>query len=306
AETEPLPNRRALLQSAGAAVSALAAARVGIGPSLEIRHAGAADPPAASPGKTYETHARGIRILPGQWRPHYRFEQIAWVSPPWPSQDYLWLDFPEAIFTNQGLLYLSHVNPPIKTLFHDLPRVPWRKISGGVAFERQLPNGVSFGGSVKKGGDTTVDLELHIHNGTAKELANITLQTCVYLRASKEFADFTRDNKFVHVPDSGWIRLPEADALKEGTAKVRVGWRTHGKAVADLPVLVTLSNQADRLVAMTWFEDTLSLVSNPGHPCMHADPRFPDLAPGGNASVRGKLIFFEGKLRDFDFAKYAR
>ena len=57
---------------------------------------------------TYETHAKGIRILPGQWRPLYPFEQIAWVSPPWPSQDYIWLDFPEAIFCNLGLLYFGH------------------------------------------------------------------------------------------------------------------------------------------------------------------------------------------------------
>ena len=63
-----------------------------------------------SPQGTYETHAKGIRILPGAWRPHYPWEHIAWISPPWPSQDYVWLDFPEAIFTSQGLLFLSHVN----------------------------------------------------------------------------------------------------------------------------------------------------------------------------------------------------
>ena len=48
---------------------------------------------------TYADHATGIRILPGAWRPHYYWEHIAWVSPSWPSQDYIWLDFPEAIFT---------------------------------------------------------------------------------------------------------------------------------------------------------------------------------------------------------------
>lgn len=34
---------------------------------------------------SYATHAKGIRIFPGQWRPHYPFEHIAWVSPAWPS-----------------------------------------------------------------------------------------------------------------------------------------------------------------------------------------------------------------------------
>ena len=71
--------------------------------------------------KRYETQATGLRILPGQWRPHYPWEHIAWVSPPWASQDYVWLDFPEAICSSLGFLYLSHVNPPIPTIFKDLP-----------------------------------------------------------------------------------------------------------------------------------------------------------------------------------------
>ena len=75
---------------------------------------------------TYETEISGIRILPGAWRPHYEWEQIAWISPPWPSQDYIWYDFPEAIFSNMGLLYLSHVNPSIQSAFAGLPGKPGR------------------------------------------------------------------------------------------------------------------------------------------------------------------------------------
>ena len=74
--------------------------------------------------------------------------------------------------------------------------------------------------------------------------------------------------------------------------------------MADLPVAVVVSNDAERLVAMTWFDDTLSMVGNPRHPCFHADPKFPDLAPGEQASIRGKLIFFNGPLAEFEFAKY--
>ncbi len=264
----------------------------------------AEDAAKQNPGDTYESHAVGIRILPGAWRPHYPWEHIAWISPPWPSQDYVWLDFPEAVFTSQGLLFLSHVNPPIPTVFHDLPRVPWKEAPGGIAFERTLPNGVAFGGSVTLADESTVDLELHLTNGSEKELASITLQTCAFLRAIKEFADFTQDNKFVHVPSAGWIPMAEAAQREAGSEKYRVGWRTRGKPVADLPAVVVLSNSANRLLAMTWFEDTLSLVGNPRHPCFHADPSFPDLKPGERASIRGKLIFFAGPLAEFDFDKY--
>lgn len=255
--------------------------------------------PVSAPADTYETQAKGIRILPGQWRPHYPWEQIVWISPAWPSQDYVWLDFPEAIFSSQGLLYLSHINPGINSLFPELPKVHWREVSKGLSFERALPNGIRFGGSVVKSSDLTVALELHLANGSRDPLKNIELQTCAYLRGIKEFSDFTRENKFVHMP-SEWVPMTSVPDLKERDAPYRVGWRTRGKRVADLPVAVVKSNKAERLLAMTWFGDTLSMVSNPNHPCIHADPRFPDLAPGEKASIRGKLVFFEGKLAEFD------
>ncbi|MFH1737911.1 MAG: hypothetical protein ABIH23_02800 [bacterium] len=293
------PTRRAFLQSVGVAASVVAATG-----TREAHAQGAAKQNLDSGGDTYATHAKGIRILAGQWRPHYPWEHIAWVSPKWPSQDYIWLDFPEAIFTNQGLLYLSHVNPPIPTVFHDLPKVPWRELPNGIAFDRELPNGVRFGGSVTTSGESTVDLEIHLKNGTSEDLTDITLQTCSFLRAIKEFSDYTRGNKFVHVPKSGWIPMTEALTIQQETEKYRVGWRTRGKSVADLPLVVTVSNEAERLFAMTWKEDTLSMISNPHHPCVHADPQFKDLEPGEESTIHGKLIFLEGKLEDFDWEKY--
>ncbi|MDX9971782.1 MAG: twin-arginine translocation signal domain-containing protein, partial [FCB group bacterium] len=126
-ERKPLvTSRRDLLRTAG-----IAACAAQLGLHLP---ASAAEPAANTPAPqplpktedTFATQAKGIRILPGQWRPHYPWEHIAWVSPAWPSQDYIWLDCPEAIFTNRGLLFLSHINPPIPTIFGNLPKVPWK------------------------------------------------------------------------------------------------------------------------------------------------------------------------------------
>lgn len=246
----------------------------------------------------YATHARGIRIVPGQWRPHYPFEQIAWVSPPWPSQDYLWLDFPEAIFADQGLLYLSHVNPAFPSRFDKLTRVPWRIDGAGISFERTLPNGIRFGGRVGYESERSVSLSLYLDNGSAGPLTCIKLQTCLFLRACREFADYTLDNKWVHVPGKGWIPYPQAQRETEESGTYRLGWRG-GPAIADWPVMVTRSNQGERWVAMTWHTDTYSLVGNPDHPCMHADPRFPDLDAGQRATIQGHLYFFEGTLDAF-------
>lgn len=263
-------------------------------------------PVPSTVGETYETHAKGIRILPGQWRPHYPFEQIAWISPSWPSQEYLWLDFPEAIFVGNQLLFLSHVNPAVRADLPDLAKVPWEEIPGGLQFERTLPSGIVFGGSLVKGKQSTVEMEIRIRNGGDQPLKEITLQTCVFLRAIREFADYTRDNKFVHHPTRGWITMTQARELSEGPGPYRIGWRTKGKPLADLPIIATVSNAADRLVAMTWHSDTLSLVSNPNHPCMHADPKFKDLLPGESGSIRGRLVFFEGPLKDFDHGSIFR
>lgn len=259
---------------------------------------------SAQPKETYENQARGIRIHPGQWRPHYRWEHIAWISPSWPSQDYLWLDFPEAIFSSQGLLFLSHINPPFPSVNPDLPPVPWIAGEKGISFERDLPGGISFGGSVTRGGDTVVDLELHIHNGSKEPLNDISLQTCAFLRGIKEFGDYTGDNKFVHVPERGWVTMNEATKIAGPEQPYRVGWRRSGKPVADVPMMITTSNKGDRLFAFTWQESTLSMVGNPNHPCAHADPQFPNLASGDGASIKGRIVFFEGVLKDFKYEHY--
>ncbi len=129
------------------------------------------------------------------------------------------------------------------------------------------------------------------------------MQTCAFLRAIREFADYTNTNKYVHLAKAGWVPL-SAPLPADASGPYRVGWRHSGRPVADLPVAVVVSNQAPRLMAMTWHTDTISMVGNPNHPCVHADPKFKDLAPGESASIHGKLIFFEGKLEDFDFSKY--
>jgi hypothetical protein len=291
-----LVSRRAFLKSTASAMA--------LGPTAAaLRIHTQTTPGGASKGReTYDTHAKGIRILPGQWRPHYPWEHIVWISPAWPGQDYIWLDFPEALFTSQGLLYLSHINPGVPALYATWPPVPWRTLPNGVSMERELPNGVRLGGTVSRSNDTTVALELRLHNGSSAPLNHISLQTCAFLRGIREFADYTRENKFVHVPAAGWISLSQALALKAGTSPYRVGWRTSGKPVADWPVLVTRSSLAERWLGMTWRQDTLSLVGNPNHPCMHADPKFKDLAPGDSAAIHGRLFFFEGSLAEFDFA----
>lgn len=241
-----------------------------------------------------------ILILPGQWRPEFPYEHIAWIRTPWSHPlfpDYIWLDFPEAIFCDSGLLFLSHVNPDFPSLYPDLPKADWQPTAAGIRYERILPNGIKFGGTLGLKDKTTVHCELHIHNGGDVPMKNIRLQTCVLLKHAAEFAQRTHNNKFVHNSEEGWLVFDDA-LTEKPTGRFRLGWRG-GPPVADLPVIVTLSSEGKRLVAMTWYEHTYSLIHNPRHPCMHADPFFPDLEPGQSHSIQGVLFFFDGELETF-------
>ena len=225
-------------------------------------------------------------ILPGQWRPQCRWEHIAWISPPWPSQYYLWLDLPETVICEAGNFYLSHINLRYTPSFPDLPKVPWSITPEGISFKRELPNGVAFGVTIEKRDDITVSLRLDIHNGSDVALRNIRTQTCSYLRGLKEFSECTTANKYVRQDGLGWT-------------EIQAGCDYHDGETA-LPVIATRSSESNRLAAMTWFEHTGRLWSNPAHPCMHADPCFPDLEPGDQREIEGALIFFEGTLEEFE------
>ena len=77
-----------------------------------------------------------------------------------------------------------------------------------------------------------------------------------------------------------------------------MGWRG-GPEIADLPLIIAQSRDNSRYVAMTWFENTYSLIGNENHPCFHADPFFEDIAPANTGQINGEMVFFEGSFTDF-------
>ncbi|MCK5907104.1 MAG: hypothetical protein KAG37_05900 [Flavobacteriales bacterium] len=239
-------------------------------------------------------------IIPGLWRPMFESEQVAWISPPWESSEYIWFDFPEAIWEEGKLLYLGHVDKKFPTKFPKEKSAPWTKIENGIAYEQVLPNGVSFGGKITKTEDNIASLELRISNGSDKEMKDVFLLTCVYLDGIKEFNEKTNDNKFVHVGEKGWMPFPGAQNMKTIKDGYGVGWISEAKKVSDLPVVVTKSKDGKRLIAMTWFEDTFTFIGNENHPCVHADPGYDNLKPGESQTIHGELIFFEGSMADFE------
>ncbi len=239
----------------------------------------------------------GLCVFPGVWRPWFEWEHIAWVRTPWSDPlfpDCVWLDFPEAIFSNEGLWFLSHINPGIAIEYpKELPATQWRHLPDGVAYSRRLPRGLSFSGKLVWRDETAIDYELSFENRSDANITNITLQTCCFLKPSAMFSQNTQDNKFVHVAAQGWVTLAQAAKL-EPAGRYSVGWRG-GPKVADSPWVLTKSADEQHWVGMTWFEDTLSFIGNPTHPCVHADPLVGDVKPGQKKTIKGRLAFFTGK-----------
>jgi hypothetical protein len=243
--------------------------------------------------------AEAIRIEPGHWRPEDAYEQIAWVHLPWADAGYVMLDFPEAVFCDQGLLFLSHTSPCFQQVYADIPQMPWEACDDGIRFERRLPNALVYGGSLRAAtGRRQVDMTLWARNEDEIPISRFMLQVCVYLPKAPQFAANTMANKFVHVDGRGWMTYVEAEAAGVKTGTWRLGWRG-GLPSCDAPLMVTRSADGSRLMAVEWGDATYSLTGNPAHPCMHADPVWPDLLPGESTEITGRLTFFDGGLDEF-------
>jgi len=144
-------------------------------------------------------------------------------------------------------------------------------------------------------------LRIWIKNKSAGILRNIKLQTCSFLYPVKQFNQMTNASKFIHHAGLGWITLEHAQKnLRKIPAdgRYRVGWRG-GPKIADLPLIIAQSRDKSRYMAITWFENTYSLIGNENHPCFHADPFFEDIAPAKKGQIKGEMVFFEGVFAGF-------
>jgi hypothetical protein len=94
---------------------------------------------------------------------------------PWDPTSYVVVDLPEAIFSNNRLLYLAHTHIP--TIWDEqnvvIENIDWtREVGGSLRFERVLPNQVAFGASILPAG-RGVDMELWLRNGSDQTLPGL-------------------------------------------------------------------------------------------------------------------------------------
>jgi peptidoglycan/xylan/chitin deacetylase (PgdA/CDA1 family) len=243
--------------------------------AAELKIAADARNEKPSPGK--------VRLLPYPGGRHVRigFQEgaidfhrgtKASVFLPWDPASYVVVDLPEAIFSNNRLLYLAHTHIP--TLWDEqnviLENVDWtRAADGGLRFERVLPNKVAFGAAIQP--DTNgVQMELWLRNGSDEKLTGLRTQICDMLKGAAGFNEQTSANKIFQSPV---VAVHSAARDKW----ILTAWDRCGRAWGNAPV-----------------------------PCLHADPVLPDCAPGETVRVHGRLWFYEGKEIEREIARAVR
>ena len=199
-----------------------------------------------------------IGFLDGAIDPHR--DTKASVFLPWEDAGYVVVDVPEAIGSNKKIVYLAHTH--VDTIWTEqnieLERLDWeRRDRGELYSHRVFPNGMEFIARIIPGVER-VDMELTLVNGTDAPLKKPLAQNCVLLKGAPDFNGQTNDNK--KLLDSGFA--------------------------------ATRSRDGRRWIVTHW--DQSRAWANPPCPCMHSDPRFPDLQPGERATSRGWLLFYEG------------
>jgi hypothetical protein len=189
-----------------------------------------------------------------------------------PGGGYIVIDVPEAVWCEKELVYLAHTHLPTKwgNQGITLDRIDWTREADGVLTSRRtLPDGLAFSVRVEPDKDGA-RMELHLRNGTGRKLTGLMVQVCVMLKGAPGFNAQTRDNK---------AKFPQG-----GVCAVR-------------------SEDGKRWIA-TVFEKP-KLWDNPPCPCIHADPLFPDLAPGEETVSRGRVFVYEGEDLPAEIARRA-
>lgn len=191
------------------------------------------------------------------------------VFAPWDPQSYFVVDLPEAIWSNLGLTYLAHTH--IDTIWDQrgiqLEPQEWlRHSDGSLSHERNLPNGIAFGARVRPK-EKSVKMELWFRNGTDDALTDLRVQNCVMLKGATGFS-------------------AQSNANREGQG----------------PVAIARSEDHERYFLTAW-QGAHRTWANAPVPCIHADPKFPDLQPGDSATLKGELWLvsaseFQSTLKD--------
>lgn len=222
-------------------------------------------------GTSAESGDASLSIMPYPGGRHPRLRELQFaINPqrdtkvsiftPWAPHEYVVVDLPEYLRTDNEFIYLAHTDIPTrwtKMNVHLRPQEWSRAGNGDLSSSRKMPDGSSFGASVKLK-DGAVRMELWFENGTLAPVVGLWAQVCVMPARVRGFSELSAGRQ---------LRRNEYTACRnpEGNRWIITAWhRSHGPG------------------------------GNPTYPCFHSDSTLGDCAPGETVRARGWLSFYEG------------
>jgi len=144
-----------------------------------------------------------------------------------------------------------------------------------------------------------VEFTIAIRNLTDQLFSRPTSNTCLNNHGARYFEDPERDRTLVWT-DDGATRLLEmrigggGEPLHGGCTVAQAGQATGSDAaLARHPIIAVQSRDREWIVAQTYAEG-VSVANNAHYTCLHSRPRWPDIPPGEERSVTGRLYFLRG------------
>ena len=160
-----------------------------------------------------------------------------------------------------------------------------------------------------------VDFTIAIRNLTAKPLKGVHSNTCFNVQASPYFNDPERARTFVWTDGgaTGLLAMPisprSGEPLHGGWAVAAPGQPApRGGPRVRHAFIATRSRDGQWVIAQAYAEAT-TVATNAHYSCLHTRPRWPDIPPGEERGVTGKLYFIPSGPDDLlrrwraDFAK---
>jgi len=257
-----------------------------------------------------EKDAKRIALSPGPLPEPGKPGKLAFqIRAPW-MKGAMDMRFPETLDSSLGLHFIDHFRADMPPLYKLEPFPAWvtDPSSGKIRYQCKTPDGMEFGGQAVPG-DTFVEMEFWVKNGTVKPVERFRCQMCFVLSDASGFTKrddlspvfawvdgkFTSLAKTTPTPkEKGrrpWVLMQTKSQAKEysGPRDYHDGWWVVDQ-LADYGLIARVSEDRRYLAAIAWDAPPFYLMTNTMIPCLHAGPTNAfSLQPGEKAVWRGKI-----------------
>ncbi len=178
--------------------------------------------------------------------------------------------------------------------------IRWESLSDGAwQYECTFPGKARMRVTLVPGRDH-VDFTIALRNLSGEPFTGVFSNTCFNPHASPYFEDPERVRTFVWT-DGGPTGLLELPIAPRSGEPLHGGW---GVAAADQPAprgghlvrwpLIGLRSRDGQYVIAQAYAEGTTVANNAHYSCLHSRPRWPDIAPGEECAVTGKVYFLRG------------